>query len=94
MDKCRISVPFLIRLVNFLHMAKKPVSSGITKQQWIDLADQAFYRLKEMIELAPTEDPKLLKAIEDSFDRAYGKPTEKHEVGGKNGGPIVIKWQE
>lgn len=75
-------------------MAKKSDGSKITKQQWFDLADQAFYRLKELIELAPSDDPKLLKAIEDSFDRAYGKAMEKHEVTGKDGNAIVIKWEK
>ena len=54
--------------------------SAIDKQKWVDLADQAFFRLKEIIDLSPTEDPKLLKAVETAFDRAYGKPTQPTEV--------------
>lgn len=75
-------------------MAKKPTKSEITEKQWIDNADQAFHRLKEIIDSASVDDPKLLKAIEHSFDRAYGKTTEKHELSGKDGGPLVIRWEK
>lgn len=31
-------------------------------------------------------------AIKDIFDREFGKPMERHELGGVDGGPVLVKF--
>lgn len=52
----------------------------ITQTQWGELAAQAFFRLKDIVELADVEDKRLLGAIKEAFDRAYGKSKESIDV--------------
>lgn len=59
----------------------------ISQDQWNDLASQAFFRLKEIIDLADVEDKRLLGAVKEAFDRAYGKSVENIDV--KSGGEIL-----
>lgn len=71
--------------------ANNSAPSEVTDKQWTSLADQAFFRLKEVIDLAAVEDPKLLKAIEMSFDRVFGKLTDKTELSGPDGAAFTLK---
>ena len=70
-------------------MSDKSLQSEVTEAQWIANADRAFFRLREIIDLAQVDDPKLLRAIEQSFDRAYGKVVERTELTGKDGSALV-----
>ena len=71
-------------------MKEKTPESSVTEQDWINNAERAFFRLREIIDLATVDDPKLLRAIEQSFDRAYGKVVEKTELTGKDGEPLFL----
>lgn len=52
----------------------------ITQDQWQSLAAQAFFRLKEIVDMAPADDKRLLGAVKEAFDRAYGKSKESIDV--------------
>lgn len=72
-------------------MAKK---SSITEKQWEDLATRAFKRLDDLIDCVASDDPKLLPAIKEVLDRAYGKPREQHEITGKDGKDLFIRRED
>lgn len=57
--------------------------------KWVRLSDEkAFPKLSEI--LSVEEDRAvLLKAIQIVFDRAYGRPTERHELTGKDGKDLI-----
>ena len=59
---------------------------------WRDAARlTCFPRLMEIIRESEDE-ACVVKAIGMVFDRAYGKPTERLEHTGKDGGDFVIRW--
>jgi hypothetical protein len=71
---------------------------GVTKQQHETLFDAAWpyerrmaavQRLATIAETSVNEDV-VLKAIEMLLNRVFGKPTERREVTGADGGPIEL----
>lgn len=49
----------------------------------------AIQRIANIVELSD-DDEIALKAAELLFNRVYGKPTERKEISGENGGPIAL----
>ena len=58
-------------------------------QQWKNLADRkAFPILSSLMDCSDNEHI-VLKAVVEVMNRAYGKPTERTEVTGKDGEPLI-----
>lgn len=70
--------------------SKKPIEHD----RWLDLSERAFRRLEDVIEVTGPDDPKLLHAIKEVMDRAYGRPKEQHEITGKDGKPLFPTREE
>lgn len=62
----------------------------------IDPTDgQVYWQQLHAIAALPHDDAHArLKALSLLFSYKYGKPVERHEIGGPGGGPIPYTWQD
>ena len=48
--------------------------------------------VKEIMALTRDKDPRVrLGAVQAAFDRGWGKPAQSVELGGKDGGPLIVE---
>ncbi len=71
---------------------RKSKAEELGVQEWFDknLSNNSRVKiLNRLVEIAEGDDPKAaVSAATMLFNYSFGKPTEKHEVAGKGGGPI------
>lgn len=66
------------------------------RARFLDLLDPSFQVYQQALKQGTQPDGQLqhaLAAARDAFDRVLGKAVQRNEVGGLDGGPLVVKWE-
>lgn len=68
--------------------------SEVTPDRWKKLADnKAFPMLSNLLDVED-DNATVLKAIVEILNRAYGKVVDRTELTGKDGSPLIVRWEK